>query len=198
MKHRLFLIGAVALICLFTSAVAVADTGCNTFSFTFAQVLNQSGTFFELGATDCISVIITDRTISNPFSIVVNESGDGEFGSPQLSDSLTLSNSGPNGTLDICFESFNDGGAGTTSCSLAANVTTFNLAGDPAVEVLSSGNIFDLPTGIVWHASLLSMDNPFTGGSDTLFIGTPEPSSMLLLGTAVLGVAGMLRGKIRP
>lgn len=198
MKHRLSLIGAVALVCLFTSAVAVADTGCNTFSFTFAQVLGQSGTFFETGGTDCISVIITDRIISSQFSIVVNELGDGEFGGLQLSDSLTLSNTGPNGTLDICFQSFNDGGANTTFCSLAANVTTVTYAGDPAVEQLTSGNIFDVPTGITWSARLISEDNPSAGTSDTLFIGTPEPSSMLLLGTAVLGVAGMLRRKIRP
>ena len=191
MKHRLFLIGAVALVCLFTSAVAVADTGCNTFSFTFAQVLGQTGTFFENGGTDCISVIITDRTISSEFSIVANE-----LGGSELSDSLTLSNTGPNGTLDICFQSFNDGGANTTFCSLAANVTTVNYAGDPVVEQLSSGNIFDLPTGIIWHASLLSMDNSLTGTSDTLFIGTPEPSSMLMLGTAVLGTAVMLRRKM--
>lgn len=188
MKHRLMLIGAAALICLFTSTVAVADTGCNTFSFTFAQVLGQSGTFFENGGTDCISVIVTDRTISSEFSIVVNESG-------ILSDSLTLSNGGPNGTLDICFMSYNDGGANTTFCSLANNVTTYNWGGDPALEQLWSGNIFDVPTGIVWSARLVSQDNPFTGTSDTLFIGTPEPGSMILLGTGVLGFAGLLRRK---
>lgn len=188
MKYRISVIGAAALICLFTSSIAVADTGCNNFSFTFAQVLNQSGTFFENGGTDCISVNITDRTISSEFSIVVNESG-------VLSDSLTLSNGGPNGTLDICFESYNDGGPGTTFCSLSANVTTYNYGGDPAVEQLSSGNIFDVPTGIIWSARLISQDNPSTSGSDTLFIGTPEPSSMILLGTGVLGFAGLLRRK---
>lgn len=187
MKHRLMLIGAAALICLFTSTVAVADTGCNTFSFTFAQVLGQSGTFFENGGTDCISVIVTDRTISSEFSIVVNESG-------VLSDTLNLTNTGPNGTLDICFQSYLDSTAGG-SCTLAANVTTYNWGGDPALEQLWSGNIFDVPTGIVWSARLVSQDNPFTGTSDTLFIGTPEPSSMILLGTGVLGVAGLLRRK---
>jgi hypothetical protein len=189
MNYRLLLISSLLLVCLFTSEVAVADTNCNTFSFTFSQVLGQSGTFFENGATDCISVLITDRTISSEFSIVVNESG-------ILSDSLNFTNTGPNGTLDICFMSFNDGGAGTSSCSLAANVTTFNYGGDPAIEQLSSGNIFDVPTGIVWSARLISTDNPLNGTSDTLFIGTPEPSSMLLLGTGVLGVASLLRRKL--
>jgi hypothetical protein len=190
MKYRLIVIGALALVCLFTSGVAVADTGCNTFSFTFSQVLGQSGTFFENGATDCISVNITDRTISSEFSVVVNESG-------VLSDSLNLTNTGANGTLNICFQSFNDGGAGTSSCSLARVALVFNEAGDPAVEQLFSGPIFDVATGITWGARLISTDNPLNGTSDTLFIGTPEPSSMFLLGTAIVGAAGALRRKIR-
>jgi hypothetical protein len=60
-----------------------------------------------------------------------------------------------------------------------------------AVEILTFGS----PTGITWYVARTSMDNGSV--SDTFFIGpVPEPGSMRLLGTGVLGLAGMLRRKI--
>lgn len=189
---RMFVIGAVTLACLFTSGVAVADVGCNQFSGTFTQALTFSGFFGEFAqgqGTDCVSYNITDRVISSEFSIVVNEGG-----GSVLSDVLSLTNGGPNGTLDVCFQSYNDGNT-NASCSLAANVTTYNFQGDPALEVLRSGNIYDVPTGITWVAYMVSQD--VNGTSDFVAISAvPEPASMMLLGTGVLGVAGLLRRKI--
>ena len=192
MKCRISLIGAVALVALLTSSVAMADVNCATYSGTFLQALTFGGPFSETGTTDCVSYNITDRIISTEFSIVVNEQGGSE-----LSDSLTLTNNGPGSTLEICWMSYNDGGPGTSSCSLAATVTTINYAGDPPWEHLYSGLIFDVPTGKTWYTYMTSQDIASLGESDFVgIVATPEPGSMLLLGTGFLGVAGLLRRKL--
>ena len=190
MKLRVLVISVVALVCVFTSGIAMAgDVNCAQYSGTFLQAIQFSGYFSEIGSTDCVSYNITDRTISTEFSFVVNESG-------VPSDSLTLSNNGTNSTLEICWFSYNDGGPGTSSCGLAANVTTYNLLGDPAVEYLNSGWIFDVPTGLNWYTVMISEDLPGNLSDFVAIKPVPEPASMLLLGTGVLGLAGALRRKI--
>ncbi|MBS1800351.1 MAG: PEP-CTERM sorting domain-containing protein [Acidobacteria bacterium] len=79
----------------------------------------------------------------------------------------------------------------------------FNVAGGYSVDLWSNGVIPDI--GLTYGVgdakdgkTLNTFGEPFSGTSVTLAVApTPEPSSLLLLGTGALGFAGSLARKLR-
>lgn len=191
MKYsRAFVLSAVALVCLFTSGVAFADTcNANSFQFTFDSILQGGirGTFDENGLFDCVDIQITDRFSSTEFTLEAWEGG-----GTVLSDRMVFSNAG--GFLNICILSYLDSGNQTDTCDRVGNITKQIYDGDPNVEILDSGRIFDVVTGYAWSARFTSQD--IGNRSDYFVVSTiPEPGSLILLATGALGLAGAIRRK---
>ena len=176
-------LGIAAVVCVLSVVATSAPATCaaNNFNRTFADIMNGiNGTFIEAGAFDCISVTITDRTITSELTMEV-------YDTSTLSDRLVLSNQGAGGALNICFVSYLDSNNQNDTCDPVGKLTQSFPPGDPALETLNSGVIHDIPTGVNWFANLVSQDSG--NNSDTLQIAaTPEPGSMLLLAAGLLGL----------
>jgi hypothetical protein len=69
---------------------------------------------------------------------------------------------------------------------------TYNYSGAPALT-LAPGDLLEYLGGL-YPGVEINYDDPLVGGSIT---PTPEPSSLLLLGSGLVGFAGMLRRKLR-
>ncbi len=192
-KLSRFVVVGVALlfsIVAFGGVALAVNVNCAIYPIQFGtSIPTFQGPFSEFGSTDCVEVQVTDRFISTEFTIEAWEQGGAEF-----SDRLVLSNSGPGGTIDICFQSYNDGGLGTSGCDPVGTITTQTYAGDPDKEVLSSGLIYDVPTGQTWYAVFTSQ-NIGTQSDYVLVAPTPEPGTLGLLSLGLFGLARRLRRK---
>ena len=75
---------------------------------------------------------------------------------------------------------------------------TENFGGSTYLVNLYSANAFNPPSNIVYYADTYDTSGNFLEEDEVAFtVVTPEPSSLMLLGTGVLAVATQLRRRIR-
>ena len=77
---------------------------------------------------------------------------------------------------------------------IAASANTFDYAGAGAAGTII--NIQGLTTGGTTIAGVLNLGRDGWGGSSDTFV-TPEPGTLGLLGTGLIGLAGIVRRKLR-
>lgn len=186
----------LVLVCALSAAASAQINTCfaNNYNRTFADIVNGiSFPQFENGPFDCLSVTITGRLISTEFTLEAYELNpiDPVNLPDYLSDRLVVSNRGAGGWLNICFLSTEDSTNIADTCDAVGSITQTFGTGDPILEDLITPRIFDVSTGFMWYAELISQDGP-NNLSDTYFIGIPEPSTILLLASGLIGV-GLVR-----
>ncbi len=130
---------------------------------------------------------------SRAFALRVIPPGGTDAGDVLVADSQFAILLGPNGALLHTYMLPGNGG------------TDFSLNLDPDGTDFWTG---DAATGLIWEVNIATgaIDNQFNSGSGSLYgitvfgervvSQTPEPSSLLLLGSGALGLAGILRRKL--
>jgi hypothetical protein len=175
--------------------VGASSATFNGFVFTQSQWLGAEFTLSGTTQINTVSLGIDDRSLS--------------FYTVEIANSLTA------GTIEWTSPSVNASSPVFTPASLTLTAGTYFLIGPttgdgttwfqsdgtltPIGGTVGSGFWFSLDQGASWSLTSVNNSDPLqfditgtTGGSGV----TPEPSSLLMLGTSLLGCAGFLRRKL--
>lgn len=211
-------LGAVAIIaCLSGKAQAdtITVTGAGSGQFSTATVVcefnSQTNTFtFTITNTSAITQPGSTSTITGiGFDLppLGNASASGLNGftgmqAPSLSSTFTFSDADlgnvPHGfnsaVLDFGFITGSNFAGGSTNLGL--------LPGESASFIVSGSAFTGFTEDEICNAIFVRFQNvPLEGGSEGSDVGTPtsipEPSTMLLLGTALIGLGGVVRKRIK-
>lgn len=211
--HRSFRLLAIALPLLFIlSGAALADT-CNDFaSYICAKstpdIVHVGG---GVASGQSVGILLSSNTFN-----VFTANGKG------VGDTVVIlaafANGAPQGTLNgIAFTSsvgaFEGGSTGAitsslqglgfcgSTCNLSFAYVTLGTLGANGLSITASG----VPVGTVFYAELVNSSGQIvyiTPNSEASILGrgngvVPEPGSLMLMGTGLLGIAAQIRRKLR-
>ena len=185
MKSKLAVLVLVASVCTLTS-LATANTIVSYSTVPYGPQALQADAFSLTGQSGILSLSSNSTTTAdiNTANFIVGDSGSFS-GSQPLTISYDL-------TLDGVTHALTQQATWTITPSLDSFVTVASSA--PVLFVTPSGN---------WNVALDGYSIPanaittFTAGSPADFTPTPEPGTLLMLGSGVLGLAGVARRKLK-
>lgn len=186
----------------FSTATVVCEFNAQTNTFTFT--ITNTSHITQPGSTSTITAIGFDLPPTG------NASGSGLNGftgsqAPSLSSTFTFSDADvgnvPHGfnsaVLDFAFLTGNSGNFSAGQVNLGL------LPGESASFTVSGAGFAGLTEAEICNAIFVRFQNvPDAGGSGGSDVGVPgeipEPSTMLLLGTALVGLGGVVRRRMKP
>ena len=186
----------------FSTATVVCEFNAQTNTFTFT--ITNTSHITQPGSTSTITAIGFDLPpLGNASASGLN--GFTGMQAPSLSSTFTFSDADvgnvPHGfnsaVLDFAFLTGNSGNFSAGQVNLGL------LPGESASFTVSGAGFAGLTEAEICNAIFVRFQNvPAEGGSGGSDVGVPgeipEPSTMLLLGTALIGLGGVVRRRIKP
>ena len=186
----------------FSTATVVCEFNAQTNTFTFT--ITNTSHITQPGSTSTITAIGFDLPpLGNASASGLN--GFTGMQAPSLSSTFTFSDADvgnvPHGfnsaVLDFAFLTGNSGNFSAGQVNLGL------LPGESASFTVSGAGFAGLTEAEICNAIFVRFQNvPDAGGSGGSDVGVPgeipEPSTMLLLGTALVGLGGVVRRRMKP
>lgn len=205
MKMKLAVLCAVLTLCLSGAALADTVTYYTTGGFTSSSGGNVSSTFAGLTFTgEPAGTVSPNMTGAGPYGYPYANIALGSFSCPGCTGGATGSD---NFTINVFQTDPAAGGSASATATLSGTLT-FNPNSNTLELAFSSTDFTLLGTSFTNLVPSLGNDHYAvqqytaialngTGGNTTLqgIVYTPEPASMLLFGTGLMGFAGLLRKK---